>query len=93
MYKYLSALLEHPFLGDVSVANLVASMSGVVLGGVVEVVGSNLAKGKLFKASNGSVDLLYILLIYIFTYINMIESKLYTQYTDSKIVHKEIYST
>ena len=27
--------------GDVSVAQLVASMSGVVLGGVVEVVGSN----------------------------------------------------
>ena len=27
-------------------AQLVASMSGVVLGGVVEVVGSNLARGK-----------------------------------------------
>ena len=32
---------------DVSVAQLVASMSGVVLGGVVEVVGSNLARGKI----------------------------------------------
>ena len=40
-----SALPEHPFFGDVSVAQLVASMSGVVLGGVVEVVGSNLARG------------------------------------------------
>ena len=34
-------------------------MSSVVLGGVVEVVGSNLARGKIFKASFGSVDLLY----------------------------------
>ena len=32
-------------------AQLVASMSGVVLGGVVEVVGSNLARGKIFTAS------------------------------------------
>ena len=37
-------------------AQLVASMSGVVLGGVVEVVGSNLARGKIFTASIGSVD-------------------------------------
>ena len=42
----ISALPEHPFLWDVSVAQLVASMSGVVLGGVVEVVGSNLARGQ-----------------------------------------------
>ena len=47
------------FGGDVSVAQLVASMSGVVLGGVVEVVGSNLARGKIFTASIGSVDSLY----------------------------------
>ena len=38
-------------------AQLVASMSGVVLGGVVEVVGSNLARGKIFTASIGSVCL------------------------------------
>ena len=38
---------------------LVASMSGVVQGGVVEVVGSNLARGKIFTASIGSIDLLY----------------------------------
>ena len=31
------------FIGDVSVAQLVASVSDVVLGGVAEVVGSNLA--------------------------------------------------
>ena len=37
----------------------IASMSGVVLGGVVEVVGSNLATGKKFTASIGSVDSLY----------------------------------
>ena len=34
-------------------------MSGVELGSVVEVVGSNLARGELFTASIGSVDLLY----------------------------------
>ena len=33
-------------------------MSGVVIG-VVEVVGSNLARGKILTASIGSVDLLY----------------------------------
>ena len=43
----------------VSVAQLVASMSGVVLGRVVEVVGSNFAGGKIFTASIGSVDSLY----------------------------------
>ena len=36
-------------------AQMVASMSGVVLGGVAEVVGSNLARGKMFTASIGSV--------------------------------------
>ena len=34
-------------------------MSGVVLGGVVEVVGSNLARSKIFTASIRSVDSLY----------------------------------
>ena len=46
-----------------SVAQLVALMSGVVLGGVAEVVGSNLARGKMFTASIGSVDSLYPSLI------------------------------
>ena len=55
----ISALLEHPFVGDISVAHLVASMSGVVLGGVAKVVGSNLARGKIFTASIGSIDSLY----------------------------------
>ena len=40
-------------------AQLVAVMSGVVLGGVAEVVGSNLARGKIFTTSIGSVDSLY----------------------------------
>ena len=40
-------------------AQLVALMSGVVLGGVAEVVGSNLARGKILTASFGSVDSLY----------------------------------
>ena len=58
-------------------AQLVASMSGVVLGGVVEVVGSKLAGGKIFTASIGSVDSLYpsiyiyrgYIYIYIYIYI------------------------
>ena len=40
-------------------AQLVASVSGVVLGGVAEVVGSSLARGKIFTASIDSVDSLY----------------------------------
>ena len=42
------------------VAQLVASMSGAVLGGVAMVVGSNLARGKIFTASIDSVDSLYL---------------------------------
>ena len=38
---------------------LVASVSGVVLGGVAEVVVSTLARGKIFTASIGSVDSLF----------------------------------
>ena len=38
---------------------LVASMSGVVQDGVVEVVGLNLARCKIFTASIRSADLLY----------------------------------
>ena len=51
-------------------AQLVALMSGVVLGGVAEVVGSNLARGKIFTASIGSVDSLYPS-VYIYIYIYM----------------------
>ena len=47
------------YLG-MSVAQLVASMSGVVLDGVVMVVGSNLVRGKIFTASIGSVDSLFV---------------------------------
>ena len=39
---------------------LVASMSGVALGCVVKVMGSNLARGKIFTASISLVDSLYI---------------------------------
>ena len=43
-------------------AQLVASASGVVLGGVAEVVGSNLARGKIFTASIGYIPpYIYIL--------------------------------
>ena len=53
-------------------AQLVALMSGVVLGGVAEVVGSNLARGKIFTASIGSVDSLYpSVYIYIYIYIKL----------------------
>ena len=44
----------------VSASQLVASMSGEVLGGVVEVVGSNLGSGEIFTAYSGSVDLLFL---------------------------------
>ena len=37
----------------------IALMSGVVLGGVAEVMGSNLARGKIFTRTIGSVDSLY----------------------------------
>ena len=47
------------FWGDVSVVQLVASMSGVVLGGVVMVVGSNLARGIIFTVFISSVDSFY----------------------------------
>ena len=60
IHKYSSTVYM-----DVSVAQLVASMSGVVQGGVVMVVGSKLARGKIFTASIGSVDSQYIPL-YIF---------------------------
>ena len=40
-------------------AHLVASVSGVVLGGVAMVLGSSLARGKIFTASIGSSDSLY----------------------------------
>ena len=40
-------------------AHLVASVSGVVLGFVAEVLGSNLARGKISTAYFGSVDSLY----------------------------------
>ena len=44
-------------------AQLVASSSVVVLGGVAEVVGSNLARGKIFTSSISSVDSLYPIVI------------------------------
>ena len=50
-------------------AQLVVLMSSVVLGGVAEVVGSNLARGKIFTASIGSVDSLYPS-VYIYIYIS-----------------------
>ena len=59
-------------------AQLVASVSGVVLGGVAEVVGSNLARGKIFTASIGSVDSLYpSVYIYIYIYITCIMHNVY----------------
>ena len=51
-------------------AQMVASMSNAVLGGVVKVVGSNLVRGKIFKASN----LHQFLIIYIYIYPNKKET-------------------
>ena len=54
-------------------AQMVASMSGIVLGGVVMVVGSNLARCRIFTASIGSVDSLslcsYVSVVVFFIYV------------------------
>ena len=46
-------------------AQLVALMSGVVLGGVAEVVGSNLARGKI-DLQHLSAQLIHYIYIYIY---------------------------
>ena len=85
-------------------AQLVASMSGVVLGGVVDVVGSNLARGKIFTASIGSVDSLYpsvyiYIYIYIYLYILYIYCRVYDEIVDilrgghHKTAHIHSYGT
>ena len=51
-HRQYQCYLNIPFLG-VSVAQLVAPMSGVVLGRVAVFVGSNLARGKIFTVSIG----------------------------------------
>ena len=66
-------------------AQLVASMSGVVLGGVVEVVGSNLARGKIFTASVGSVDSLYPS-VYIYLCTALYNSATYSKCTAPRFV-------
>ena len=72
-------------------AQLVASVSGVVLGGVAEVVGSNLARGKIFTASIGmprslvriSLEAKYLqhlsaqLIHYIHPYIHILTNHMY----------------
>ena len=60
------------FLRGVSVAQLVASLSGVVLGGVVEVVGSNLARGKIFTAS---ISYWFIISLCVCIYIKWLQKK------------------
>ena len=69
-------------------AQLVALLSGVVLGGVAEVVGSNLARGKIFTASIDSVDSLYSsVYIYIYMYyIISLEAK-YLQHLPAQLIH------
>ena len=52
-------------------AQLVASVSGVVLGGVAMVKGSSLARGEIFTASIGSVDSLWIHYIPLYKYIRI----------------------
>ena len=64
-------LLEQPYWGFVSVAQLVASMPGLVLDGVVEVMCLNLASGEVFTVSIDKDDLLYHRLKQ--TYIKVVE--------------------
>ena len=61
-------------------AQLIASMFDVVLGGVSEVVGSNLARGKTFTVSIGSVDLLYPSTQLIMTFLKYIYIYIYIKY-------------
>ena len=61
---YYISLCQYQFyldilFGDVSVSQLVALMSCVVLGIAVEVVRSKLTRGEIFTALTGSVGLLY----------------------------------
>ena len=70
-------------------AQLVALMSGAVLGGVAEVVGSNLARGKIFTTSIGSVDSLYPYVslypsVYIYIYIYILSTRVpFSAYVDT----------
>ena len=69
-------------------AQLVAAASGVVLGGVAEVVGSNLARGKIFTASIGSVDSLYpSVYIYIYIYISTQQHFMHMHTNTSNMVY------
>ena len=63
-------------------AQLVASASSVVLGGVAEVVGSNLAGGKIFTASIGSVDSLYPV-VYIYIYKVMLQASTHMCFSET----------
>ena len=56
MSKFTLELVDDLYLNKMSHYRMV---SGVVLGAVARVVGSNLARGKIFTASIGSVDSLY----------------------------------
>ena len=72
-------------------AQLLASVSGVMLGGVAEVVGSNLARGKIFTASIGSVDSLYpSVYIYILHFYSPNRAFLTPKTEYLKIVHSQI---
>ena len=69
-------------------AQLVASASGVVLGGVAKVVGSNLARGKIFTASIGSVDSLYpSVYIYIWSWVRISLPAKYLQHLSAQLIH------
>ena len=57
---------------DGSVAQLVTSLSGVVLGGVVMVVGSSLARGKISAQMSPYIPL-YIYPSYIYVYLMGVE--------------------
>ena len=77
------------FWGCLSGAVGSVKMSGVVVGGVVEVVGSNLARGKIFTASIGSVDSLYpsvYIYIYIYIYISI-----YIYIVRNRLMHQTRY--
>ena len=65
---------------------LVALMSGVVLGGVVGVVGANLARDEIFTASIGSVDTLYLSVFILYIW-DALKRNQFTRCTALVVVH------
>ena len=67
-------------------AQLVASVSGVVLGGVAMVVGSSLDRGEIFTASIGSIDSSYPSVHHLLEHIFILYSSFNSHYLLGRMV-------